>query len=55
MLNWLSGIRIAVVEDRPGVTRDRVDYLMEHQDRFFELVDTGGIGIKDADNLTKHI
>ena len=55
MLNWLSGIRIAVVEDRPGVTRDRVDYLMEHNDRFFELVDTGGIGIKDADNLTKHI
>ena len=55
MLNWLSGIRIAVVEDRPGVTRDRVDYLMEHNERFFELVDTGGIGIKDADNLTKHI
>jgi len=55
LLNWLAGIRIAVVEDRPGVTRDRVDYLMEYEDRFFELVDTGGIGIKDVDNLTKHI
>ncbi len=55
LLNWLAGIRIAVVEDRPGVTRDRVDYLMEHNDRFFELVDTGGMGIKDVDNLTRHI
>ena len=55
LLNWLAGIRIAVVEDQPGVTRDRVDYLMEYEDRFFELVDTGGIGIKDEDNLTQHI
>lgn len=55
LLNWLAGIRIAVVEDRPGVTRDRVDYLMECEDRFFELVDTGGIGIQDTDNLTQHI
>ncbi|NOZ40429.1 MAG: ribosome biogenesis GTPase Der [Planctomycetes bacterium] len=55
LLNWLAGIRIAVVEDRPGVTRDRVDYLMEHNDRFFELIDTGGIGIQDEDNLTQHI
>lgn len=55
LLNWLAGVRIAVVEDRPGVTRDRVDYLMEYEDRFFELVDTGGIGIQDDDNLTQHI
>ena len=55
LLNWLAGVRVAVVEDRPGVTRDRVDYLMEHNQRFFELVDTGGMGIKDEDNLTQHI
>ncbi len=55
LLNWLAGIRLAIVEDRPGVTRDRVDYLMSHQDRYFELVDTGGIGIQDEDNLTQHI
>ena len=55
LLNWLAGLRIAIVEDRPGVTRDRVDYLMEYDDRFFELVDTGGIGIEDVDNLTQHI
>src|SRR5690242_202677 len=55
LLNWLAGLRLAIVEDRPGVTRDRVEYLMSHEDRYFELVDTGGIGIQDEDNLTKHI
>ena len=55
LLNWLAGIRLAIVEDHPGVTRDRVNYLMEYEDRFFELIDTGGIGIKDVDNLTHHI
>ena len=55
LLNWLSGLRLAIVEDQPGITRDRVDYLMEHDDRFFELVDTGGIGVNDIDNLTQHI
>jgi len=55
LLNWLAGIRVAVVDDRPGVTRDRVDYLMEFEERFFELTDTGGIGNKDEDNLTQHI
>jgi GTPase len=55
ILNWLAGLRLAITEDRPGVTRDRVDYLMSHEDRYFELIDTGGIGVKDEDNLTKHI
>lgn len=55
LLNWLAGVRIAIVEDQPGVTRDRVEYLMVHDDRYFELVDTGGIGIQDEDNLTQHI
>lgn len=55
VLNWLAGLRIAIVEDRPGVTRDRVEYLMEYEDRFFELIDTGGIGIIDEDRLSQHI
>jgi GTP-binding protein len=55
LFNWLAGLRLAIVEDRPGVTRDRVDYLMSYEDRYFELVDTGGIGGYDEDNLTKHI
>lgn len=53
--NWLAGVRIAVVDDQPGVTRDRLTHLMCHNDRFFELVDTGGMGIADMDNLTRHI
>ena len=55
LLNWLAGLRLAIVEDSPGITRDRVEYLMCHEDRYFELVDTGGIGIQDEDNLTQHI
>lgn len=55
VLNWLAGVRIAVVDDQPGVTRDRITHLMCHNDRFFELVDTGGMGIADMDNLTRHI
>ena len=55
VLNWLAGVRIAIVDDKPGVTRDRVTHLMCHDDRFFELVDTGGMGIADMDNLKRHI
>jgi GTP-binding protein len=55
LLNWLAGKRISIVDDQAGVTRDRVTYLTEYNGRFFELVDTGGIGIDDADNLTKEV
>ena len=55
LLNWLAGKRISIVDDQAGVTRDRVTHLMDHSARFFELVDTGGIGIEDADNLTKEV
>ncbi len=55
VLNWLSGVRIAIVDDKPGVTRDRLTHLICHDDRFFELVDTGGMGFPDVDNLTSHI
>jgi GTP-binding protein len=55
LLNWLAGVRVAITNDQPGVTRDRVTHLMCHDDRYFEVVDTGGIGIADMDNLTRHI
>jgi GTP-binding protein len=55
LLNWLAGVRIAIVDDQPGVTRDRLTHLVCHEDRFFELVDTGGMGFADMDNLTRHI
>ena len=55
LFNWLAGRRIAIVDPTAGVTRDRLATLVKADDRFFELVDTGGIGVKDVDNLTVHI
>lgn len=55
LLNWLAGVRLAIVDDQPGITRDRLTHLVCHQGRYFELVDTGGIGFQDADQLTEHI
>ena len=55
LLNWLSGKRVSIVEPTAGVTRDRVAYLMHSGDRYFELVDTGGIGIVDSDDLSEDI
>jgi GTP-binding protein len=42
LVNRILGRREAVVEDTPGVTRDRVSYKAEWNDRFFTIVDTGG-------------
>ncbi|MEE9601785.1 MAG: ribosome biogenesis GTPase Der [Thermoguttaceae bacterium] len=55
VLNWLAGRRIAIVDPTAGVTRDRVTQLVNVRDRFVELVDTGGMGIEDVDDLTEHI
>lgn len=55
LFNWLAGRRLAIVDDVAGITRDRVTCQIEHDDRGFELVDTGGIGIHDADNLSDEI
>ncbi|MEO3754006.1 ribosome biogenesis GTPase Der [Streptomyces sp. B6B3] len=42
LVNRILGRREAVVEDRPGVTRDRVTYETEWAGRRFKVVDTGG-------------
>ena len=55
IFNWLAQKRLAIVDDQAGVTRDRVSYLMCHGERYFELVDTGGIGCEDVDNLTEQV
>ncbi|MCA9265322.1 MAG: ribosome biogenesis GTPase Der [Planctomycetales bacterium] len=55
IFNWLAGKRIAIVDDQAGVTRDRLSHLLEHEGRYFEIIDTGGIGITDVDNLTQEI
>lgn len=55
LFNWLAGKRLAIVDPTAGVTRDRVTHLVEINGRFVELVDTGGMGVEDADNLTEQI
>ena len=60
LLNCLTGKRIAIVDATAGVTRDRISapWALSEADeagRYVELVDTGGIGIEDADNLTEHV
>lgn len=42
LVNRILGRRVAVVEDTPGVTRDRVSYDAEWAGNDFKLVDTGG-------------
>ena len=55
IFNWLAGHRIAIVDDTAGITRDRMTHLIQHQDALFEIVDTGGIGINDVDDLSEEI
>lgn len=55
ILNWLAHRRVSVVDPTAGVTRDRVTYLLNEGDRYFEMVDTGGIGIVDSDDLSEQI
>jgi len=43
LFNRLVGKRLAIVEDTPGVTRDRLYAIAEWQNRTFSLIDTAGI------------
>lgn len=49
--NKVAGRRISIVEDTPGVTRDRIYCDVEWQGRFFTLIDTGGIDPHSDDVL----
>lgn len=42
LLNRIVGRRIAIVEERPGVTRDRKEVVADWRGRFFLMIDTGG-------------
>lgn len=55
LLNALVGKRISIVQDMPGVTRDQISSPLKVGDRYVELVDTGGYGFVDPDQLTDHI
>lgn len=53
--NRLVGKRIAVVEDTPGITRDRLYAEMSWNRRRFRVVDTGGILFQEDDPLAEQI
>jgi len=55
LFNKLSGERAAIVEDTPGVTRDRMYHDIEWSGRQLVLIDTGGIEPTSDDIILKHM
>lgn len=55
LFNRLVGYRKAIVEDFPGVTRDRNIANFTFQDRDFTLIDTGGFDPETEDKLKQHV
>ncbi len=53
--NKMAGRRVSIVNDMPGVTRDRIYVDAEWCGYAFTLVDTGGIELKSEDQMWKHI
>ncbi len=53
--NYLAGRRISIVEDTPGVTRDRIYTKCDWRNREFILIDTGGIETSASDEIYKHM
>ncbi|EFV02311.1 ribosome biogenesis GTPase Der [Pseudoramibacter alactolyticus ATCC 23263] len=51
LFNKLVGERIAIVENTPGVTRDRIIADAEWQNHRFTLIDTGGIELKTGNTI----
>ncbi|MDN5364433.1 MAG: GTPase [Eubacteriales bacterium] len=55
LFNRITGERKAIVEDRPGVTRDRLYADAFWRDREFILVDTGGIEFEVEDEIARQV
>ncbi|MDR1939787.1 MAG: ribosome biogenesis GTPase Der [Clostridiales bacterium] len=53
--NRVAGRRIAIVEDKPGVTRDRLYADVEWCGYNFTMIDTGGLEVRSADEMWSHI
>ncbi|MBB1079090.1 ribosome biogenesis GTPase Der [Limosilactobacillus sp. STM2_1] len=53
LFNRIAGERISIVEDTPGVTRDRIYAHAEWLGKNFSMIDTGGIEISDQPLLTQ--
>jgi len=53
LFNYITGRRIAITEDTPGITRDRIYAEAEWRGRKFTLIDTGGIEPHTDDYIKK--
>ncbi|MBD2861331.1 MULTISPECIES: ribosome biogenesis GTPase Der [Paenibacillus] len=55
IFNKIIGDRLAIVEDKPGVTRDRIYGVGEWMGRSFSVIDTGGIEVYGEDEILKSV
>jgi len=55
LFNRITGQRRAIVGDEPGITRDRIYGLAEHDGRRFEVIDTGGILVNPQEYIPSQI
>ncbi len=55
LFNRITGQRRAIVGDEPGITRDRLHGVTDYHGRRFELIDTGGIVVDDAEYIPSQI
>jgi GTP-binding protein len=55
LFNRITGQRRSIVGDEPGITRDRISGYATHEGRRFELIDTGGIVVSDAEYIPNQI
>lgn len=55
LFNTLAGEKISIVEDYPGVTRDRIYADVTWLNHSFSMIDTGGIEMDSKDKMLKHM
>ena len=55
LFNRIVGARIAITEDKPGVTRDRIYAEAEWLNNYFTLIDTGGLEPENEDTIMSNI
>ena len=55
LFNTLAGEKISIVEDHPGVTRDRIYADVTWLNHSLSMIDTGGIEMDSKDKMLKHM
>ncbi|MDO5733221.1 MAG: ribosome biogenesis GTPase Der [Eubacteriales bacterium] len=55
LFNYLAGRRISIVDDTPGVTRDRIFTRLEWLSHRFSMIDTGGIEPSSEDTILQQM